>query len=84
VNALLKKLNAKEISRGFVETYLAGPSERALARQQSGTYMWTTYGSRSPQDARKSAIENCEKRGKPCEVIMLNDDWVGPAEASRN
>ena len=36
VNALLKKLNAKETSRGFVENYMAGPSEKALARQKSG------------------------------------------------
>ena len=37
VTALLKKLNAKEASRGFLENYLAGPSEKALARQKSGT-----------------------------------------------
>jgi dienelactone hydrolase len=79
--ALLKKLDAKETSRGFVESYLAGPSERALARQKSGSYMWASYGVRSPQDARQNAVDNCEKRGKPCEVIMVNDDWVGPAGA---
>jgi dienelactone hydrolase len=85
-SALLKKLDAKETSRGFAETYLAGPSERALARQKSGGYMWTTFGASSPENARKGAIENCEKRGKPCEVIMVNDDWVGPLppEQARN
>jgi hypothetical protein len=58
--------NAEEISRGFVETYLAGRSERALARKRSGTDMWTTYGARFPQDARKSAVESCEMRGRSC------------------
>ena len=79
-NALLKRLNAKEASRGFVENYLAGPSEKALARQKSGGQMTYTYGSGNAENARKSAVEQCEKRGQPCEVVMVNDRWLGPAE----
>ena len=78
--ALLKKLNAKEQSRGFVENYLAGPSEKALARQKSGTFMSSTYGARTPEDARKFATESCEKRSQPCEVLMVNDRWIGQSE----
>jgi dienelactone hydrolase len=80
VTALLKKLSAKETSRGFVENYLAGPSEKALARQKSGTVMSSSYGTRTTEDARKLATEQCEKRGQPCEVVMVNDRWLGPAE----
>jgi dienelactone hydrolase len=78
--ALLKKLDAKETSRGFAERYLSGPSERALARQKSGSYMWAQYGARSTEDAKKGALENCEKRGQPCELVMVNGDWVGPVK----
>jgi dienelactone hydrolase len=80
VAAFMKKLGLQERSRGFSEIYLAGPSERALARQKSGTYMWATYGARTTEVARKAAVENCEKRGQPCEVLFVNDEWVGPAQ----
>lgn len=78
--ALLRKLGAKETMRGFAENYLAGPTERVLAKQKSGTYIWSTYGSRTIEDARKAAIEQCEKRGQPCEVVMVNDRWIGPEQ----
>lgn len=80
VTALLKKLNAKEGSRGFIENYLAGPSEKVLARQKAGTYLHSSYGTGVVDAARKAAVEQCEKRGQPCEVVMINDRWVGPAE----
>ncbi len=80
VTALLKKMNAKEASRGFMENYMSGPGEKALARQKSGTFMSSTYGARTLEDARKAATERCEKRNQPCEVMMVNDRWVGPAE----
>lgn len=80
VNALMRKLNAKEPSRGFLENYVAGPSERALARQKTGTYLTETHGSRTLEDARKTALESCERRGQPCEILMENDRWRGPTE----
>lgn len=80
VNALLKRLNAKEPSRGFVESYVAGPSEKALARQKAGTNMNYVFGASSLDVARKSSVEQCEKRGQPCEVVMTNDRWVGSPE----
>lgn len=79
VNALMSKLGAREPSRGFLESYLAGPSEKALARQKSGPRMSSAYGTRTAEDARKSAIEQCEKQGQPCEALMVNDRWTGPA-----
>jgi len=80
VNALMRRLKAKEPSRAFLENYIAGPTERALARQTTGTFMTETHGSRSLEDARKAALESCEKRGQPCEILMENDRWRGPAE----
>jgi dienelactone hydrolase len=80
VNALIKRLNAKEPSRGFLENYIAGPSERALARQKTGTYLSETHGSRTLEDARKAALTSCERRGSPCEIVMENDRWRGPSE----
>lgn len=79
VNALMKNLGAKEPSRGFLENYVSAPSERALARQKTGTYMGETHGARTLEDARKAALEICEKRSQPCEIVMENDRWTGPA-----
>jgi hypothetical protein len=42
--------------------------------------MSATYGSRTSEDARKSATEQCEKRNQPCEAVMVNERWVGPSE----
>jgi dienelactone hydrolase len=81
VNALLKRLDAKEGSRGFVETYIAGPTEKALVRQKAGgRSMNYVYGAGTAEIARKGAIEQCEKRGQPCEAVMINDAWVGSSE----
>lgn len=81
VSALIKKLDAKETVRGFVENYVAGPTEKALVRQKSGgRAMSFTYGSSTVENARKQAIEQCEKRGQPCEAVMVNDAWVASGE----
>lgn len=80
VDTLMRRVGAKEPSRAFFETYVSAPSERALARQKSGTFMSETHGSKTLEDARKSALESCERRGKPCEIVMDNDRWVGPPQ----
>lgn len=80
VSALLKKLDAKETSRGFAENYLAAPSDKALAKQKAGSIMSTSFGSRTADEASKSARERCEQRGQPCDVVMVNDRWVGPTQ----
>jgi dienelactone hydrolase len=81
VNALIKKLDAKETSRGFIENYVAGPADKALARQKAGArQMNYVYGSSSAENARKAAVEQCEKRGQPCEAVMVNDAWIAAGE----
>ena len=60
-SALLKKLSAKETSRGFVENYLAAPSEKALARQKSAARTCLRHSACVRRTRRaKSAIERCE------------------------
>jgi len=39
VNALMQKVGTEESGRGFVERYIAAPSEKALAREKGGTYL---------------------------------------------
>ena len=38
------------------------------------------YGANSAEGARKTAVEQCEKRGQPCEAVMVNDTWVASGE----
>ena len=76
ITALMQKLDLKERSRGFMERYVAGPSEKALAREKGGSYMSHSH-SRSLEEARKSAQESCERTRPACEIVMENDRWVG-------
>jgi dienelactone hydrolase len=78
VNALIRKAGFKENLRGFTERYLAAPSEKAMAREQGGTYVYQVHGSRTLEDARKGAVEQCQRTKPLCELIMVNDRWVGP------
>jgi len=81
VDALMKKLGMTERSRGFVESYVAGPSERVLARQKGGANYGYNYGNRTLEESRTRALESCEKRSSAsCETVMENDRWVGPPQ----
>src|SRR3954463_3702644 len=83
VDALIKKLGMAERARGFVEGYVAGPSERTLAKQRDGTNYGYNFGNRSIDESRKRSVESCEKRASAaCDVVMENDRWVGPAGAA--
>jgi hypothetical protein len=74
----MQKLGLKERSRGFVERYIAAPSEKAMAREKSGTYVGQSHGWRTLEEARKGAVEFCQRTKPVCELIMENDRWVGP------
>jgi dienelactone hydrolase len=78
VTALIQKLGAKESARGMLERYLAAPSEKALARERGGSYLAHGNGWRTVDDARRGALDYCERVKAACEVIMENDRWVGP------
>jgi dienelactone hydrolase len=84
VNALAQKLKSRNLS--FVERYLAAPSERALAKSTGSEYFHMSWGHKSMDQARESALVGCQKR-KPeeqCIVVIENDQWVGPETADRS
>jgi dienelactone hydrolase len=78
VDMLLQKLNARERSRGFVEQYLAAPSEKALAREKGGDYLADSWGGRALDQVRRSAVEYCQRTKPVCELMMENNRWIGP------
>jgi dienelactone hydrolase len=79
VDVLLKKLNAPEQKRGFVESFVAAPFEKALARVLGDNSMYDGYGSKTIDAARNRVLDGCRKN-KPqaqCVIVMENNDWVG-------
>lgn len=79
VNALMQKLGTKESDRGFVERYLAAPSEKAMAREKGGTYLGESHGWPTIEEARQGALRFCQRTRPACEPIMENDRWIVPA-----
>ena len=73
-----QKLGVKESSRGFVEHYIAGPSEKAMAREKGGACLNYWIGTSTMERARKSALELCQRTKPACEIIMENDHWLAP------
>ena len=55
--------------------YLLGAPHKALAISQSGHY-GNEFGRRSSEEARKLALENCQKvapKDDPCTIVMVDD-----------
>lgn len=78
VNALMKKLGTKESGRGFVERYIAAPSEKAMARETGGPYLGQSFGLPTIEQARQRALDFCQRTKPACELIMENDRWLAP------
>ena len=80
VNALLKKLNATERSRPFLESYIAAPSERALARAPVSGRMFDGYGAKTIEGARTNALNRCQTATSEtdCVIVMENNVAVEP------
>jgi hypothetical protein len=74
VTTLMQKLGTK--SRGFLERYIAAPTEKALAREKGGTYLVESHGWRTVEDARQAALETCQRMRSVCEFVMENDHWL--------
>ena len=83
VDALMRKLKSQ--NRDFVEKYLAGPSERALARSSTSEYMHMSWGFGTIELARARALEGCQRRkaGEQCAIVMENDRWIDDGVANR-
>ncbi|MET0867553.1 MAG: alpha/beta fold hydrolase [Pseudorhodoplanes sp.] len=83
VSELMKLLKLERTQRGFLETYLAAPTYKAMAQTPEGK-VWIQYGSGSAAGVRKGALDGCKERFKisePCRLLMENDSWTGAAEA---
>jgi dienelactone hydrolase len=76
VDVVLQKLGFRETQRGWVESYLSAPTEKALVR--SATTGFGTFNSNSTLDAaRKTAMDSCQAKSRDCAVAMENDRWIG-------
>jgi dienelactone hydrolase len=84
VDTLMQKLKSKNAS--FVEKYLAGPSERALAKSTTSDYSHMSWGFKTTEEARTQALEGCQKRkqGEQCVIVMENDRWIGVEVSDRS
>ncbi len=77
VTALLAKLGAVERSRSFVESFIAAPLEKALAKASDG-YLYGAWGLKTIGEARNVALTGC-KKGKSqqkCTIVMENGRWM--------
>ncbi len=80
VDAVMQKLGARDGARRFIESYVSGPSERALAKAKQGSFLYRGFGSRTMQRAREIAMKGCEEKGHSCEIVMENDRWLSSDE----
>jgi hypothetical protein len=74
VPALMQKLGTK--NRGFVERYIAAPTQKALAREKGGNYLVESHGWRTVEEARQAALQRCQRERPVCEFVMENDHWL--------
>ena len=82
VSDLMKLLKFERNQRGFLETYLAAPTYKAMAQSSEGK-VWIQYGASSSAAVRKSALDGCTARfksGEPCRLVMENDNWIAAEE----
>lgn len=81
VDALIKNVGSNNSKRGFFESYIAAPSEKALAQAAGGGYWHSAFGSKTVEEARNRAVELCQQKrpGEQCAIVMENDRWVGSA-----
>jgi len=82
VNLLIKRLNAAERDRGFVEGFVAAPLDKALARVSGSAHLYGAWGAKTIGDARNSTLTACQKQRPKdkkdnCVIVMENDHWVG-------
>jgi len=76
VDVVLQKLQWPQSLHGYVQAYLAAPGEKALARtpgKQNASYQSAI----TLDDARKLALDACQRKGEPCVIVMEDDRWTG-------
>jgi dienelactone hydrolase len=78
VTALLKKLNIQEQRRGFVESFIAAPFEKALVETTGDKKLYDGYGAPTMEAARSFALNRCRMQSPPeqCKIVMENNLWI--------
>lgn len=76
VDVVLQKLQWPASLRSYVQAYLAAPGEKAFARTP-GTQNAAYRTALTLDDARKLALDACQKKGDPCTIVMEDDRWTG-------
>jgi len=77
--AVAKKLNYDETPRLLLDGYFPAPGEKALAHStatqffagNATLFLWT--GAMAVEEAKKKALEQCQKLAPPCGLVMEND-----------
>jgi dienelactone hydrolase len=66
-----------ENGRKAFADYLGGGPHKAFAMSPKGAYGWRS-GRRTIEEARKSALDNCEKFGKDCRIVIVDETPAAP------
>ena len=85
VDAALKRAGGQESNRSFFERFIAAPLYKAMAKASGPEHYFTsTWASKSLADARKSALNACQKHSpkEQCTIVMENDDRLDVDEPS--
>jgi hypothetical protein len=79
VAELAKALDVDPREWKLGDGYLVGPGEKALAASTGPAKRMLGFGLGRPtlDEARKDAIDNCQKLAPQCAVMMENGHWLG-------
>jgi dienelactone hydrolase len=83
VNVLMRKLDVDESKRGFVESYIAAPTEKAMGRGVERKALTASHGSRTLENAKRSALDACRRNNITCSLIMENDRLLASPQRLR-
>jgi dienelactone hydrolase len=79
VNTLMKRLNAQESFRGYIEGFVAAPLEKALAEASGDKKLYSrSFGSNTIEAARSRALDTCQKSSPSgqCKVVVEDDHRI--------
>jgi hypothetical protein len=82
VSTPIKKINTQERQRGFLESFVAAPLEKALVQTSSDKHLFDAYGYRTMGDARNGVMDRCQRQfpREQCKIIMESDHRVGSSQ----
>lgn len=79
VMALLRRLGIEEKRISFMEAYMDALDKKVLVKSLKRSYYSYAGGMKSYDEARRKALERCDKRTNgPCQVVMEGDRVIKP------